>query len=259
MADSYQQFRPIEAFSDLVDAYWINRPSGAGGALSDRVLPDGCIDLIFRGGSDAGRLFSSALIERPVCFESGLRAWFVGVRFRPAMARALLDIEPVDCRDRDIPAAMIDPRFAALEDELRDCASPEQALVQLKRRIDARLMQSEQRVAPTRVRTSLSLLERGVDVRKVALAVGIAERSLHRDLVRWTGLAPKSMARILRMQRTIAAIRACRTPLADLALRMGYADQAHMTRELKELAGFTPGALGPSPDRRPVRNLQDAA
>jgi AraC-like DNA-binding protein len=112
------------------------------------------------------------------------------------------------------------------------------------------------------VREAVTLLARGgdaVQVHRVALALGIAERSLHRDLVRWTGLAPKSMARILRMQRTIAAIRAGRMPLADLALRMGYADQAHMTRELKELAGFTPSEVAPARNRRAVRNLQDAA
>jgi AraC-like DNA-binding protein len=261
MADSYQQFRPTPAFRDLVDAYWINRPGGADGALSDRVLPDGCIDLIFRGGDGAG-LFSSALIERPIYFESGLRAWFVGVRFRPAMARAILDIEPVDCRDRDIPAAMIDSGFAALEEELQACASPEVALALLGRRVDARLARRERFAPPARVREAVTLLARGgnaVQVHRVALALGIAERSLHRDLVRWTGLAPKSMARILRMQRTIAAIRAGRMPLADLALRMGYADQAHMTRELTELAGFTPSEVAPARNRRAVRNLQDAA
>jgi hypothetical protein len=34
---------------------------------------------------------------------------------------------------------------------------------------------------------------------------------------------------------------------------MGYADQAHMTRELKDLSGYAPSEL------MPVRNLQDAA
>ena len=91
-------------------------------------------------------------------------------------------------------------------------------------------------------------------MRKVARALGISERSLHRDLTRWSGLAPKSLARILRMQRALAAIRARRMPLALTALQMGYADQAHMTRELKELAGLTPGEI-----LAPVRNLQDAA
>ena len=255
MHPRYQQFQPIEAFRPLVDAYWVNRP---GGAPFDRVLPDGCIDLVFRGGADGGRLFSSALIERPMFLTGGNSAWFVGVRFRPAMARAILDLEPVDCRDRDIPAGVFDARFRLLEEELQKCASPEQALAILQRAIDARLARGAHRIAPARVREALRLLARGGDdghVHGVARTLGIAERSLHRDLTRWSGLAPKSMARILRMQRTMKAIRAGGMPLAAFALHMGYADQAHMTRELKSLTGFTPAEIAP---RIFVRNLQDA-
>ena len=71
--------------------------------------------------------------------------------------------------------------------------------------------------------------------------------------MRWSGLSPKILARILRMQRTLAAIRRGTAPLAHVALHMGYADQAHMTRELKDLSGYAPSEL------MPVRNLQDAA
>ena len=255
MQPRYQQFQPIEAFRPLVDAYWINRPDAA---PFDRVLPDGCIDLVFRGGAGDARLFSSALVERPIFLTGRNSAWFVGVRFRPAMARAILDVEPVDCRDRDIPVGVFDARFRLLEEELQECASPEQALAILKRAIDTRLAQGGHRVAPARVREALRLLARGGDdghVRGVARALGIAERSLHRDLKRWSGLGPKSMARILRMQRAMKAIRAGQMPLADLALQMGYADQAHMTRELKILTGFTPAEIAP---RAFVRNLQDA-
>jgi AraC-like DNA-binding protein len=59
------------------------------------------------------------------------------------------------------------------------------------------------------------------------------------------------------MQRALAAVRRGRAPLAELALRMGYADQAHMSRELKALTGFTPTELIRPPAL--VRNLQDAA
>jgi AraC-like DNA-binding protein len=265
----YQQFQPINAFRHLVDAYWINRPdpavSASGGATLDRVLPDGCIDLIFRSGADGGCLFASALIERPTFFGAARCGWYVGVRFRPAMARMILEVEPVDCRDRDIPAAPIDPAFAALEDRLRDCVSADAALALLRRAVDSRLAEDKRDAAPIRVREAIALLAQGgdgVQIQRVAQQLGIAERSLHRDLVRWSGLKPKSMARILRMQRTLAAIRAHaigtgRAPLAELALRMGYADQAHMTRELKALTGFTPAALiRPAPV---VRILQDAA
>ena len=107
-----------------------------------------------------------------------------------------------------------------------------------------------------RVRKAIASLARGGEVHRVARAVGLSERGLHRDLVRWSGLAPKPLARILRMQRCLAALRAGRMPLALLALRLGYADQAHMTRELKALAGTTPRAVA---RQSVVRNLQDAA
>src|SRR5262245_5192198 len=121
--ETYQQFRPVEAFGALVDVYWISRP---GGAADVRVLPDGCIDLVFRGGAGGGRLFASALIDRPRPIDT-TAAWFIGVRFRPAMARAMLDIDPADCRDQEVPARAIDAGFGALEQRLLDCASPDEA------------------------------------------------------------------------------------------------------------------------------------
>ena len=92
MMNGYQQTRPIEAFRAQVDVYWINRPDA--GAADVRVLPDGCIDLVFRSDAEGGQLFASALIERPRPIGTA-SDWFVGVRFRPAMARAILDIDPV--------------------------------------------------------------------------------------------------------------------------------------------------------------------
>jgi AraC-like DNA-binding protein len=192
------------------------------------------------------------LIERPVFLDDAVPRWFAGVRFKPAMVRAFLDIDPIACRDRDIPAVEIEAGLAALEQRLQECASAEQALATLKRAVDARLMRRDRYRAPAPVREAIALLARNLEIHRVAHSLGMSERSLHRDLTRWSGLAPKSMARILRMQRTVAAIRAGRMPLATLALHMGYADQAHMTRELKELAGFTPAEI-----TRPVRNLQD--
>ena len=250
--NDYRQMRPIEPFRSRVDVYWINRPGDGAGVC---VLPDGCIDLVFRGGADGGRLFASALIERPLPTTT-TSAWFVGVRFRPAMARAMLDLDPIECRDRDLPAPLIDAGLGALEQRLMACASADEAFAILQHAVDARLAQREGAGAPPRVQEAVALLARDGEVHRVARAIGISERSLHRELVRWSGLAPKPLARILRMQRCLAALRAGRMPLATLALSLGYADQAHMTRELKTLAGVTPREIRP---REAVRNLQDAA
>lgn len=78
------------------------------------------------------------------------------------------------------------------------------------------------------------------------------ERELQRACRLWLGLSPKAFLRIERVWAARASIRTG-TPLAMVAADLGYADQAHLTREIRELLGLKPGEL------RPVGILQDEA
>ena len=53
------------------------------------------------------------------------------------------------------------------------------------------------------------------------------------------GVGPKTLARLVRFSRSVDAVRTG-TGLADIASSVGYADQAHMTREWAEFAGLPP-------------------
>ncbi|GGM29030.1 hypothetical protein GCM10012279_54650 [Micromonospora yangpuensis] len=75
-----------------------------------------------------------------------------------------------------------------------------------------------------------------------AAEVGLGPRLLRRRCQAWFGYGPKTLARILRMRRALALAR-CGTPLAEVAARSGYADQAHLTRDVRDLAGLPPQAL----------------
>jgi AraC-like DNA-binding protein len=76
----------------------------------------------------------------------------------------------------------------------------------------------------------------------LADASGIGERQLRRRFAAAVGYGPKTFARIARFQRALALLRAGE-PAAGAAYAAGYADQAHMTREMRALAGRTPSAL----------------
>ncbi|MGV9612777.1 helix-turn-helix domain-containing protein, partial [Nocardia xishanensis] len=54
------------------------------------------------------------------------------------------------------------------------------------------------------------------------------------------GYGPKMLARILRLQRALA-VASAGTPPADTAIAAGYADQAHLARDMRELAGMPLG------------------
>ena len=82
----------------------------------------------------------------------------------------------------------------------------------------------------------------GRPVGAVAAEVGLGDRALHRRCRHLFGYGPKTLARILRMRRALALARAG-TPLAEVAAHAGYADQAHLTRDVRDLAGVPPGVL----------------
>jgi AraC-like DNA-binding protein len=56
------------------------------------------------------------------------------------------------------------------------------------------------------------------------------------------GLSPKRMARILRLQRALAAS-ARERDLTSTALDAGYADHSHFVNECRALSGLSPRTL----------------
>jgi len=82
-----------------------------------------------------------------------------------------------------------------------------------------------------------------VRVDELADRVGWSRRNLTDRFQREYGLAPKAAARVVRFERSRALVqRRDRPSLAAVAAACGYADQAHLAREWRDLAGCPPSA-----------------
>ena len=76
---------------------------------------------------------------------------------------------------------------------------------------------------------------------EMSTELGWSHRRLIARFREQIGLAPKALARVIRFDRAVTALRDSKPRgLADIAYDCGYADQAHLTREFRELAGISP-------------------
>ncbi len=78
-------------------------------------------------------------------------------------------------------------------------------------------------------------------VAQVCEAFGLTERALQRLVSRRLGLTPKWLISRRRLQEAAERLRTDPSPMADLAAGLGYADQAHFTRDFARVTGTTPG------------------
>ncbi|GAA0557052.1 hypothetical protein GCM10010172_45020 [Paractinoplanes ferrugineus] len=88
-------------------------------------------------------------------------------------------------------------------------------------------------------------LQRGggrLRVGDLAARLGVGRRGLEREFRAAFGLSPGVVGRIARFQRALALVQRG-LGFAEVAAVGGYADQAHFTREMRAMAGITPGEL----------------
>ncbi|MBA3668268.1 MAG: helix-turn-helix transcriptional regulator [Sphingomonas sp.] len=81
------------------------------------------------------------------------------------------------------------------------------------------------------------------DLRGWAMRIGIAPSSLSRGFAQAYGVSPKRYRADGRARAAYSALSGRMDSLASLAIDLEFADQAHMSREIRSLSGFTPSQI----------------
>ncbi|GGX82467.1 helix-turn-helix transcriptional regulator [Streptomyces anandii] len=211
---------------------WRNRPDPAGARTV--VLPDGCMDLMWC----EGRLLVAGPDTRAYDPPGPPRRW-AGVRFFPGTGPTYLGVPAHELRDRRVDLADLWPAAKAgrLRARLDASDDPAAALE------EAALARAADAAEPDPLlRGLVAALGAGRTVARTADDLGLGVRRLHRLSLTAFGYGPKTLARVLRLQRALALARTGES-FAATAVRAGYADQAHLARDVRELAGMPLGEL----------------
>lgn len=193
-----------------------------------RVLPDGCLDIIWNDGVVfvAGPDTVTEVTTSP----PGSR--FFALRFGAGTGPPVLGVPADELTDRQVP---LDDFWPAAE--VRGLAEAADPMAALHKAVVRRWQ------PPEAAMVGLCAGARaGRPVAAIAGAVGLSPRQLQRRCRAGFGYGPKTLVRIMRLRRALAVARRGR-PYAEVSAVAGYADQAHLAREVRALAGVPLGAL----------------
>ncbi len=238
MTDSYREHAPAPDLAGLVACTW-ERSEAPAGAGEVRVLPDGCIDLVW---STRAGLVIAGPDTGPVVYRLMRGYAAAGLRLRAGVAGSVLGLPAAELRDLREPLPALWGRNAARLEERIALAEPAHRRLLLEDAI--RPLAREARPDPL-VLTGLEQLgRRGSSVAELSRTLALSERALRRRFDHAIGYGPKKLDRILRFRRFLRLAAQPRADgLAAAAAELGYADQAHLTRECRDLSGLTPAEL----------------
>lgn len=237
----YRESRPHPALARHVRCTWTSVIDEDPAAAARRIVPDGCIDVLWR--ADVG-----LLVEGPATQANVARlvpgTAVVGIRFQPGMAPSLLGVAATELRDRSVPLGDVwGAAGRALTEQLKSLP-PQSGAAALETAFLGRLAGALDPDDAVLVAIRRLDGEPALSVGELGTSLGVSTRHLLRRFGDRVGYGPRTYGRVARFQRFLRSVGQSRSrywSLADLAAEAGYADQAHLSRECRDLAGLPPG------------------
>jgi AraC-like DNA-binding protein len=196
-----------------------------------RVLPDGCIDLIW---CDDGTCFVAGPDTRPNLFLGTAGSRLVGLRFAPGFGPRVIGLPAGELTDHRVSIDDVWPAADAQRtvERLRQSSSPVDVLE------DIAVEHADPATGGGLIDDVVAMARRGDGVARIADVVGLSDRQLQRRCRDAFGYGAKTLAKILRMNRAVSLARDG-IGFAATAAATGYADQAHLARDVRTLTGLT--------------------
>jgi AraC-like DNA-binding protein len=246
---------PLRPYVGRYSGYWLD----GFGPGTHQGLPSGSLTMVLSLGPPVDLAVLPDPSQPPASYDAlvgGLHAAPVTIAYEQSQRGVQVDLTPFGARALfGLPAgelgsivvpldALVGRRAGEWLDRLRSARTWSERFAVLDDVLAAALVDAPA-PAPEVVRAwDLLVTSAGaVEVAALASEVGWSRRHLSERFQRELGLTPKVAGRVIRFDRARRVLgRSPRPGLAAVAAACGYYDQAHFTREFRELAGLSPTA-----------------
>jgi AraC-like DNA-binding protein len=238
---TYREFAPSPPLHALIACRWLRELPADDPGDSTLILPDGCVDLLWRDGELVVVGLDRTAWRSPVRAGTSI----AGIRLRPGVAGAVFGMPASELLEVRVPLEdVLGAQASEFSERLEAAPGHEAEFVLLEGLVASAI--ADRAPDPLVLAATRRLGFPGSRVDQLADALGISERQLRRRFHDAVGYGPKTLDRILRFRRLVSQARGVsdgEVDLARLAADLGYADQAHMTRDSVRLTGMPPAQL----------------
>lgn len=250
----FASYNPSAALAPYIRSYWILERNDVP-TIAETILPDGCMELIFHYGDEyvsniaEQQTTQSApvvigQIKKAITIQPGGQTGIFSVRFHPWGFTALSGIPANELTEQVVEAEHIwGKEIISIKEQLAQADAHkklkivEQFLLRiLNTRTPGKLAKTNT-IAP--VLGYMQQHKGNVAVAHLAYQCNMSVRNFNRTVSDATGLSPKLLARITRLQAFLNT-HTNNATFTDSLYKCGYYDQAHFIREFKEIANATP-------------------
>jgi AraC-like DNA-binding protein len=252
----YQTFEPHADLASLIKCYWTLEVPAAAEPQKQRILPDGCIEMIFILGDDVKRYTTGdqyILQPRAMILGQISQPYFVepkgyvnsfAVRFYPYGFTNFTSAPLKNFTDKETElAALFGEKIAGeLEQSIIHAENTGQRIEVVEQFLFG--MITEKSVVDEIVKSTIEAMlstKGSASIHQILKDTPSKRRQLERNFAKQVGLSPKQLGKAIRLQAVLKMMADKKTEsLADIAYESQYFDQSHFTNDFKELAGISP-------------------
>lgn len=252
----YETFQPNPDLSALIKCYWTLEVPAGDEAVRQRILPDGCIELIFILGDDIKRFTGDddfILQPRAMVLGQITEAYFIqplgyvnsfAVRFYPYGFAGFVSEPLQNLANKETPledlfgvenAKELTAKIVAAADSARRIAIIEEFLLRLmkeEKTIDGIVRSVVDTLLSTKGSTAIQAILQDSPSKR---------RQLERKFLKQTGLSPKQLSKVIRLQAALKLmLEDSPGSLTRIAYESEYYDQAHFNKDFREFTGTSP-------------------
>lgn len=252
----YREIKPTPPLRTFVECFWTLEGHGSADTSPvERILPDGCVELILNFGDrflqhvdgekrHQPRNFIVGQMTGPILISPSGVVRLLGIRFQPGGTRPFLDLPANEITDQVVELGGLSRQFErSLMHACERAVNPDQKVAAVDACLVSRVKYGNFNPNLLRLAANIIYCRGLVSVDQLASSAGVSSRQLERRFLEEVGLGPKPLARIVRFQQVFRAVDQSNPAWAEVAIECGYYDQAHLIRDFNQFAQQTPAVL----------------